>query len=189
MGSVAAEPRELSALPPPPPAEAGRAPELVAAVLTMALAGSAYALVAARTPARPSGLLGHGLGVLGILLMLFAETGYSWRKRTRRSGPGPVRLWLRLHVYAGLVGPFLVVLHSALRFRGLAGVVTLLMLVVVGSGLVGRFVHGQRGPDGGDALRRGSAVWYLLHVPLALAMFALAAVHVVASLYYATLLR
>jgi hypothetical protein len=115
---------------------------------------------------------------------------------TDRSGPGAVRHWLELHVFAGLVGPYLVLLHTSFRFRGLAGVLTLAMLFVVGSGLVGRFLvpalsSEQIGPGGSPPgrFRRGLALWYLLHVPLALAMFALAAVHIVAALYYATFLR
>lgn len=184
-------PRELSALPAPPAAAAARAPELVAALVTVVIAAAGYLWLAREAIPHPAGVLGHSLGILGLLLMVFAEVGYSWRKRTSRSGPGPVRAWLQLHVYAGIVGPFLVLLHTSFRFRGLAGVLTLIMLVVVGSGVVGRFVYGgmPRGEARRNLVRRGASVWYLLHVPLALAMFALAAVHLVAALYFATFLR
>ena len=41
----------------------------------------------------------------------------------------------------GLVGPYMVLLHTALNFNGLAGLTTVLMVVVVISGLVGRFIY------------------------------------------------
>jgi hypothetical protein len=47
---------------------------------------------------------------------------------------------MRSHVVAGLVGPYLVILHSGFAFRGLAGVLTLLMVIVVASGVVGRAI-------------------------------------------------
>ena len=131
----------------------------------------------------PGSTLGHALGVAGLALMLFAQLGYSWRKRPPRSGPGPVRTWLAAHVWAGLLGPLLVLLHGGFRFRGLAGAVTLLVLVVAASGVAGRVMYAET-PRGGPARRR-LAPWWVLHVPVALAMLALALVHAAAALYYA----
>jgi hypothetical protein len=176
-----------------PPVARPRPTELYAALGVIAAATLLYAGVSRQGLPAASGLFGHGLGVVGFLLMLVAETAYTWRKRPGRSGPGPVRAWLKMHVFVGLVGPYLVLLHSAFRFRGLAGVLTLLVGVVVASGVVGRFVYtdAPRGVNehGSGRARRVLSLWYLLHVPLSLAMFALAVVHILAALYYATLLR
>lgn len=174
-------------------AAARRPTELWLALGTIALASAVYAPFALREPPAPRGLVGHSLGIAGFLLMLFAETGYTWRKNVRREGYGPMRHWLQAHVYAGLVGPYLVLLHTSFRFRGVAGVAALLVLVVVASGIVGRFVYTavpkvpSSAPAGGA--RRTLSIWYILHVPVAAAMFVLAIVHVAGAVYYATLLR
>ncbi len=162
----------------------------VLAVLAAVGASTALYLVAARSglPA-PAGLVGHGLGIVGGVLMLIAQTAYTWRKRPERSGPGPTRLWLQLHVVAGLVGPYLVLLHSSFRYRGLAGVLTLLMLVVVLSGCVGRYAYIAAPSTGRDEGSRPLSLWYLLHVPLTAALFVLAIIHVAGALYYVRLLR
>lgn len=88
-----------------------------------------------------SGLLGHSLGVIGFLLMLATETLYSLRKRAIRRPWGRMRDWLRFHIFTGIVGPYLVLLHSAWEFRGLAGVVTLLTVLIVLSGFTGRYIY------------------------------------------------
>jgi hypothetical protein len=162
----------------------------VVTALAAIIASTALYLLAARggLPA-PAGLVGHGLGILGGLLMLVAQTAYTWRKRPERNGPGPTRLWLQIHVVAGLVGPYLVLLHTAFRFRGLAGVFTLLMLVVVLSGCVGRYAYAATPVAGPDEKPRPLAIWYLLHVPVTAALFVLALIHVAGALYYTRLLR
>jgi hypothetical protein len=174
-------------------AAARRPIELWLALGTIALASALYAPFALDEPPAPRGLVGHSLGIAGFLLMLFAETGYTWRKNVRREGYGPMRHWLQAHVFAGLVGPYLVLLHTSFRFRGVAGVAALLVLVVVASGIVGRFVYTAvpkipSSASSGGA-RKTLSVWYLLHVPVAAAMFVLALVHVAGAVYYATLLR
>lgn len=149
-------------------------------------------LVAARAglPAA-GGLVGHGLGIVGVVLMLVAETAYTWRKKPERTGPGPLRAWMQLHVFAGILGPYLVLLHSAFAFRGLAGLLTLIMLIVVLAGVLGRYAYTAGAPQlpGAPEAHRPLSLWYLLHVPLSAAMFALAAMHVAGVLYYGRLLR
>jgi hypothetical protein len=88
-----------------------------------------------------SGFLGHSLGVFGFALMVMTETLYSLRKRAFRRPWGTLRSWLQFHIFTGIVGPYLVVLHSAWTFRGLAGVSTLLTIVVVLSGFIGRYIY------------------------------------------------
>jgi len=94
--------------------------------------------------AEPSGgqLFGHWLGILGTFLMVLTETLYSIRKRTTLlRWAGPVRYWLSFHIFTGIVGPFMVLTHTAFQFRGLAGITMALTLLVCGSGFLGRYFY------------------------------------------------
>lgn len=93
--------------------------------------------------AMPSGShpFGHGLGILGTILMLMTETLYSARKRLGIFNRGRLRHWLSLHIFTGIVGPALVLMHTGLEFRGLAGFTMLLTILVVASGFLGRYIY------------------------------------------------
>lgn len=93
-----------------------------------------------RIPAA-SELFGHGLGILGFILMLMTETLYSIRKRRRHARWGRMSTWLSFHIITGIVGPYMVLLHSSWKYHGLAGLVTLLTVLVVFSGFVGRYIY------------------------------------------------
>ena len=84
---------------------------------------------------------GHVLGVGGFLLMLATETLYSIRKRAIRRPLGRMQTWLKFHIFTGIVGPYMVLLHAAWSFSGLAGIVILLTGVVVLSGFIGRYIY------------------------------------------------
>jgi hypothetical protein len=84
---------------------------------------------------------GHALGILGAGLMIMTEFLYSARKRWHIFRFGRVRNWLSFHIFTGIVGPFLVLMHTGLEFRGLAGITMLLTLLVVLSGFVGRYIY------------------------------------------------
>lgn len=90
---------------------------------------------------KASDLFGHLIGILGFLLMLMTETLYSFRKRSRSARWGRMASWLNFHIFTGIVGPYMVLLHTSWKFHGLAGVVTLLTLIVVGSGFIGRYIY------------------------------------------------
>lgn len=99
----------------------------------------AYELLAEPRGGHP---FGHTLGIVGALLMLMTEVLYSIRKRTSwLNWAGPVRYWLSFHIFTGIVGPFMVLMHTGLQFRGLAGLSFFLTLVVVGSGFIGRYLY------------------------------------------------
>jgi hypothetical protein len=117
--------------------------ELWLALIAIAAITAAYVSLSRRTGSPPpaSGLLGHGLGVLGFVLMLMTQTLYSFRKRSTRARWGSMAVWLKFHMFTGLVGAYLVLLHPAMKFTGLAGVVALMTVVVVASGLVGRYLY------------------------------------------------
>jgi hypothetical protein len=114
--------------------------ELIAALLSVLLLTGAY-VVAPSNPMRPSSPLNHGIGILGFTLMIATETLYSWRK-TRRSGRwGRTQNWLAAHIYTGIVGPYMVLLHTGYHFAGLAGLSFWLTVAVVCSGFVGRYLY------------------------------------------------
>jgi len=81
--------------------------ELWAAFLTnLAITGVYLAVVVATGEIpRASEVFGHGLGIVGFILMLMTETLYSIRKRTRVARWGRMAYWLKFHIFTGLVGP------------------------------------------------------------------------------------
>ena len=120
-----------------------RSYELWSALGAMLAITLLYLWVVSRLSAVPpaSDLFGHSLGIVGFLLMLMTETLYSLRKRSRAARWGRMSSWLRFHIFTGLVGPYLVLLHTSWKFNGLAGIVTALMIIVVISGIVGRYIY------------------------------------------------
>jgi len=178
---------------------------LIAMVAITALYVVAYLQVSAFPAA--SGIVGHGIGILGFILMLMTATLYSIRKLQTAARWGSMESWLRFHMVTGLVGPYMVLLHTAMRFQGLAGLAMLLTVIVVVSGLIGRYIYTAvpRSIDGAEAAagepdlddrhvrllmrRRALATWHTFHMPLTWALFAAAFIHVFAALYYATLQR
>lgn len=180
--------------------------ELYLALLAIVVATGLYALAYRMDGVFPraSGLVGHGIGILGFTLMLLTEFAYSIRKRSNDSRLGSMATWLRFHIFTGLVGPYLVLLHTAMHFAGLAGVTMLFTGIVVLSGVIGRYLYTAvpREPEdlGGTvvtelerdrllASRKRMATWYALHVPLTLVLFTLATTHAVVALLFATLQR
>ena len=88
-----------------------------------------------------SSWVGHGIGIAGFVLMLMTATLYPLRKLRADASWGSTASWLKFHMVTGLVGPYMVLLHTAMRFHGLAGLTMLLTVLVVASGLVGRFLY------------------------------------------------
>lgn len=85
---------------------------------------------------------GYALGIVGgslILLLLL----YSVRKRVRWLGfLGSLTGWFDAHVVLGIVGPIFILYHSNFSLGATNSNVALLcMLIVVGSGLIGRFIY------------------------------------------------
>jgi hypothetical protein len=87
------------------------------------------------------GEFGHSIGIFGFILMLMAETLYTLRKRSRSARWGKMSSWLQFHIFTGLIGPYMVLLHSSWKFNGLAGMVMLLTMIIVASGFLGRYIY------------------------------------------------
>jgi len=89
-----------------------------------------------------SALLGHGYGVVGAGFMLVGVASYSARKRMAVFAKlGKLKTWLQVHIFLCTLGPFLVLLHSAFRVGGLVAIAFWSMVLVVGSGIFGRYLY------------------------------------------------
>lgn len=92
---------------------------------------------------KASGTIGHKLGLLGSTMMVLMLL-YSVRKRVgalRRLGP--LSRWLDVHIFLGVVGPLLVILHSTFKVQGLVALSFWSMIVVASSGVLGRYLYLQ----------------------------------------------
>jgi len=92
---------------------------------------------------KPSGIIGHGLGIIGSLLMLLLLL-YSARKRLkflRRAGN--IRYWLNYHIWMGITGPLLVIFHTAFKLGGIVSISFWSMIAVALSGVLGRYLYIQ----------------------------------------------
>src|SRR5512139_2917190 len=176
--------------------------ELWLAFLAMLLITGLYGAVIISTRQVPPAyeLFGHAIGILGFILMLMTETLYSLRKRSRSVKWGKMSTWLQTHIFMGLVGPYMVLLHSSWKFNGLAGVTTLLTVIIVVSGFIGRYIY-TRIPRTADGIedtgmigqmqtgalanaRRLMSLWHTVHIPIGMALFTAAFAHILGALYY-----
>ena len=93
---------------------------------------------------KPSGLLGHGLGIFGSLFIIIGVSSYMARKRYRfMSRMGLVKHWLEFHIFLCTLGPVLILFHTAFKFGGLVAVSFWSMVAVFLSGIAGRFIYLQ----------------------------------------------
>ncbi|HSP88707.1 MAG TPA: hypothetical protein VLN45_11275 [Ignavibacteriaceae bacterium] len=93
---------------------------------------------------KPSGILGHGIGILGTLMMIFGVAIYMIRKRMRSLfNIGYLKHWLEFHIFLCTVGPILILYHTAFKFGGIVAVSFWSMVAVVLSGVIGRFIYVQ----------------------------------------------
>jgi hypothetical protein len=96
--------------------------------------------------------LGGALGVSGALLMLVPFV-YLMIKRVKPIKTAvtrhvSMRTLLAWHIYAGLLGSLLVLLHTGHKFESVLGIsLTAFTLIVVFSGFVGRYLLRQIGDD------------------------------------------
>ena len=90
---------------------------------------------------RPSGYIGQSAGILAFLIFVFLWL-YPLRKKWRALRfTGSVGKWLDVHVTTALTLPLLLAIHAAWRSEGLIGLGLVSMLVVIASGVVGRYLY------------------------------------------------
>lgn len=130
--------------------------DLLLYAVIAALVGAAW-LLARQGLFRSGDDIGYGLGIAGgvMLLLLFS---YPLRKHVRALHRwGKVKWWFWAHMVLGVGGPLLILLHSTFRTGSTNAAVALYsMLIVAGSGVVGRFlfVRINRGLQGEAATLR-----------------------------------
>lgn len=93
---------------------------------------------------KPSGFIGHGLGIIGSSLIVIGVFGYMARKRMRMFlRLGVLKYWLEFHIFLCTLGPILILFHTAFKFGGIVSVSFWSMIIVVVSGVIGRFIYIQ----------------------------------------------
>jgi hypothetical protein len=93
---------------------------------------------------KPSGIIGHGLGIIGTLFIIFGVSSYMARKRYRfLSRIGLLKHWLEFHIFLCTLGPILVLFHTSYKFGGLVAISFWSMVAVFLSGIIGRFIYLQ----------------------------------------------
>jgi len=108
---------------------------------------------------RPAGHWGHGVGIIATAFMMLNFL-YPVRKRSRLlSGKGSIRGWLDFHMFVGFMSPLVIAFHAAFQSNnqlatGTAGA----LLVVVLTGIIGRFIYGLVPSAGGKALEISDVV-------------------------------
>jgi len=93
---------------------------------------------------KPSGIFGHGLGVVGTFLMLFGMIMYITRKRVKAlSRWGSLKHWLEFHIFLCTLGPMMILFHTSFKFGGIVALSFWSMVAVWLSGVIGRFIYIQ----------------------------------------------
>ncbi|WP_244592977.1 hypothetical protein [Pukyongia salina] len=93
---------------------------------------------------KPSGAYGHGLGIIGTLMILFGVSIYIARKRYNFMAKFiRLKYLLEFHIFLCSLGPIMVLFHTAFKFGGIVSVAFWSMVAVVLSGVIGRFIYIQ----------------------------------------------
>ncbi|HEY9217839.1 MAG TPA: hypothetical protein VIO94_07320, partial [Phenylobacterium sp.] len=96
----------------------------------------------------PGGLLGIAGATLFLLLLVYSLVKRSAWLRLRVKKSVSLRTVLSFHVYAGVAGALLGILHSGHAYQSLLGIALVsAMLTVVLSGFAGRYYLAQLGAD------------------------------------------
>ncbi len=93
---------------------------------------------------KPSGVFGHGLGIVGTFLIAFGVAIYILRKRYNfLSKYIRLKYLLEFHIFLCTIGPIMILFHTAFKFGGIVSIAFWSMVAVVLSGVLGRFIYIQ----------------------------------------------
>ena len=93
---------------------------------------------------KPSGLIGHGLGIIGSFLIVFGLFSYMIRKRFKVFvRVGVLKYWLEFHIFLCTLGSVLVLFHTTFKFGGIVSFGFWSLAIVWSSGVIGRFLYIQ----------------------------------------------
>ncbi len=86
----------------------------------------------------------YNLGLIGGIMMLL-QFVYSARKRSAKMRRwGKLKVWFGVHTFIGLSAPLLIIIHSRFEIQSInGGVAFFSMLIVVISGVIGRYLYSQ----------------------------------------------
>jgi hypothetical protein len=163
---------------------------------------------------KPSGELGHGLGIFGSFFIITGVSIYMARKRYRfLSRLGLLKHWLEFHIFLCTLGPILILFHTANKFGGLVAISFWSMAAVFISGIIGRFIYLQiphsiegralslaesrkvfemenkeisldRRMERLEKMQKFFEYWHVIHLPFALVMLIIMAIHVAVTIVF-----
>ena len=91
---------------------------------------------------KASGLMGHGLGIVGTLLIVIGVVLYIVAKKYGWfTGIARLKYILEFHIFLCTLGPIMVMFHTTYKFGGIVSIAFWSMVIVVLSGVVGRFLY------------------------------------------------
>jgi hypothetical protein len=91
---------------------------------------------------KPSGFIGHGLGIFGMLIIFIGLFSYMIRKRIRFFyNFGLLKYWLEFHIFMCTLGSVMIVYHTTFKFGGFVTIGFWSMVAVWVSGVFGRFIY------------------------------------------------
>jgi hypothetical protein len=94
------------------------------------------------------GILGIGAASLLLLMLLYPAVKYVGWLKARVTPHLPLGRLLSLHIYGGLLAAILGVLHSGHKYQSVLGLALVLdLMIVVGTGFVGRYYLGYLGTE------------------------------------------
>jgi thioredoxin reductase len=101
---------------------------------------------------KSAGPWGHGVGIVATAFML-SNFLYAVRKRGKAlTGFGDIRGWLDFHVFVGAMSPLVIAFHAAFQANNVMATSTAgALLVVMATGVVGRYIFGLVPAHGGRA--------------------------------------
>jgi len=101
---------------------------------------------------KSAGSWGHGVGIVATAFML-SNFLYAVRKRGRIfTGFGDIRGWLDFHVFVGTMSPLVIAFHAAFQANNVLATSTAgALLVVMATGVIGRYIFGLVPAQGGRA--------------------------------------
>lgn len=175
--------------------------EVIPFYLSLALLGGAALVIDAGLHLANAVWVGRYLGIPGVLL-IFASSGYSMRKRNLIASGRPASL-LRWHERLAWAGSLLILVHAGIHFNAILGWLAVwAMLVNIASGLTGKYLLGRartrleatRANLRAQGLSRQALeeqtywdsltfdvvkAWRVVHLPITLAFAVLALGHIV----------
>ncbi len=91
---------------------------------------------------KPGGEFGHNLGIVGTALITFGVVIYIARKRYNFMAKYLVlKYLLEFHIFLCVLGPIMILFHTAFKFGGIVSIAFWSMVMVVLSGVIGRYIY------------------------------------------------